>query len=88
MATITKKSWKKEFEEILNGKKKFEVRLGDLDINEGDTIILKEYDNKEKKETGREIRKKVNFVRKTKEMGYWSEEDKTRHGFTIMQLED
>ena len=59
---IKKKSWPKVFEAVRSGKKKFEVRLADFKVKPGDTLALAEWDPKTKKFTGREIRKKVNFV--------------------------
>jgi hypothetical protein len=57
---------------ILAGQKKYELRLADFDIEEGDILRLEEYTkngwtgDKEKREpTGRFIEKKVTFVRKT-----------------------
>lgn len=35
MVEIKKKKWPKYFQEILEGKKKFEVRLADFEINQG-----------------------------------------------------
>ena len=32
------------FELVKSGKKKFELRLADFDIKEGDTLVLKEWD--------------------------------------------
>lgn len=61
---IKKKTWPKYFQEVLDGKKKFEVRLGDFDIKEGDILVLEEYEPKTKKYTGRTIKKKVTFVTK------------------------
>ena len=65
MATITKKIDKKWFEMILSGEKKFELRLADFDITEGDTLRLEEYtEGDEKVATGRAIEKLVTYVRK------------------------
>ena len=36
MLTIHKRVWKEYFEKILIGKKKFELRLADFEVNEGD----------------------------------------------------
>lgn len=41
---IKKKVWPEYFQLILNGTKKFEQRLADFDIKEGDILILEEYD--------------------------------------------
>lgn len=72
MKTITKKIDTDWFELILSGNKKYELRLADFDIKEGDILRLEEYTkngwigDKEKREpTGRFIEKKVTFVRKT-----------------------
>lgn len=37
MKKIEKKIWPEYFQEILNDKKTFELRLNDFEINEGDT---------------------------------------------------
>lgn len=83
---IIKKCEKDMFERILSGKKKFEVRLGNLEINEGDILILKE--SIKGVETGRELTKKVGFLLKTKNLDYWSEKDENKFGFVVIQLED
>lgn len=44
MQTIEKKVWPEYFQQILDGKKTFELRLHDFEIHEGDTLILKEWD--------------------------------------------
>lgn len=42
MANIEKKIWPKYFKEIAFGRKKYEFRLADFDVQEGDMLILKE----------------------------------------------
>lgn len=64
MATIKKKIWPEYFEAVLSGKKKCELRLNDFEINEGDTLILEEWNPKTKEYTGRSIEKKVTYVLK------------------------
>ena len=80
---IIKKCDKDMFELVLSGKKNFEVRLGNIKVDEGDVLILKECDENEK-ETGREIEKKIGFVLNTKDMTWWTEEEKNKNGFVIM----
>lgn len=84
---IEKKIWPKYFEEVASGKKKFELRLGDLEINEGDELLLCEYDPKTKEYTGREIKKKVSYVLKTKDVDFWSKENIDRYGYQIIQID-
>lgn len=43
MKTITKKILKEWLDLILVGKKKFELRLADFDLKEGDVLKLDEY---------------------------------------------
>lgn len=61
---IRKKIWPEFFKQIQSGKKRFELRLADFDIKEGDTLILEEWDPETKQYTGRKIEKRVNFVLK------------------------
>lgn len=64
MVEIKKKIWPKYFEEILEGKRKFEMRLADFDIKKGDILVLEEYNPETKEYTGRVVKKEVNFLSK------------------------
>lgn len=91
MQTIEKKVWSEYFEQILQSKKTFEVRLNDFEINEGDTLLLKEWNPKTKEYTGRELSKKVGFVGKWKidELAeFWPREDIEEKGIQIISLKD
>ncbi len=46
MAIINKKIWPEYFDAITSGKKKYELRLNDFEVNEGDTLVLEEWDSK------------------------------------------
>lgn len=52
------------FELVSSDKKRFELRLNEFNINEGDTLILEEWDSKTKQYTGRKIEKEVDYVLK------------------------
>lgn len=90
MAKIEKKIWPEYFDLIESGKKKYELRLADFSIAEGDELVLKEWDPQTKQYTGREITKKTNYVRKfakedlEKMYGAGAIEE---HGFYIIQLD-
>lgn len=84
---MKKKSWPEIFEKVLNGTKKFEIRLADFECNKGDILVLQEWDPKSQKYTGREIKKKVTFVTKTKDMKFWPEKDVKKYGFQVLSLE-
>ncbi|TSC67589.1 MAG: ASCH domain protein [Parcubacteria group bacterium Gr01-1014_73] len=85
---IKKKIWPEYFEAIVSGKKKFELRLADFTVNEGDTLVLEEWDPKTKKYTGRKIEKRVSYVLKFKtDELFWSKEEIEKHGLQIISLE-
>ena len=87
MAEIIKKCYSKYFQKIIEGKKKFEIRLADEEYNEGDILILKEIDEN-RNFTGREIKKKINYLAKTKNCNYWPKENIDKYGFVILGMED
>ena len=62
MAQIEKKIWPKYFELVLCGKKTHELRVADFSIEEGDTILLREWDPTMKSYTGRQLEKTVTHV--------------------------
>ena len=74
------------FQAIIDGKKKFELRLADQNYKEGDTLVLKEID-KTRNFTGREIKKKITFIIKTKDLSYFKQEDIDKYGYVILSLE-
>ena len=89
MPQINKKIWPEYFEAILSGKKKFELRLADFDVQEGDTLVLEEWDLEKKEYTGRKIEKIVTSVLKFKpsELPFYSKEEVQEHGLQILSLQ-
>lgn len=87
MAVIHKKIWPKYFDEIASGKKKFELRLGDFEVNEGDTLVLEEWDNEKKAYTGRTVEVIATYVLETKGQKFWTQEKVEKYGFQIIQIE-
>lgn len=87
MATIHKKIWGESFEKIISGKKKLELRLANFEINEGDTLILEEWDKDKKEYTGRKVEVIATYVIKTKGQTFWSTEEVEKYGFQIIQFE-
>lgn len=89
MKTFEKKVWPEYFQQILDGKKTFELRLNDFDIAEGDTLVLKEWDPNTKAYTGRELERKVGYVGKWKMddlTKFWPKEDIEDRGLQIISL--
>jgi len=87
MATIHKKVWREYFEKIISGKKKFELRLADFEVNEGDTLVLEEWDKDIKEYTGRKVEVIVTYIFKTKGQTFWSPAEIEKYGFQIIQFE-
>lgn len=89
MKRIEKKCWPEYFQKILDGKKTFELRLNDFNIEEGDIFILKEWNPEIKEYTGRELEKNVGFVGKWKidELTiFWSEKEIENKGLQVISL--
>lgn len=55
------------FSKVLSGEKKFDVRLADFDVKEGDTLVLEEWDNEKNEYTGRKIETAATYILKTKD---------------------
>ena len=81
---IEKKLWPEYFEMILNGTKKYELRLANWKCEVGDIIVLMEWNPEIKEYTGRKIEKEVTCVSKTKDVSLWKPEEVEKHGFQII----
>ena len=81
---IEKKIWPKFFKEVKSGNKKFEFRLADFKCKKGDILVLKVYNPKTKKYTGKSIRKKISFVVKSDGTEFWAKKDIKKYGFQII----
>lgn len=89
MNKIEKKVWPEYFQQILDGKKTFEVRLNDFEINDGDTLVFKEWNPDTKDYTGRELERKVGYVGKWKIddlTRFWPREDIEEKGIQVISL--
>jgi ribosomal protein S17 len=83
---IEKKSWPETFEKIMSGEKTFDLRLADWECKPGDVLVLKEWDPKTKKYTGRSVEKTVNYVLKTKEFKCFSQKEVDQFGYQVIAL--
>ena len=86
MAEIKKKIWPEYYDLVVKGRKKFELRLADFDVKDGDTLILEEWDPKIKEYTGRKIEKKVDYVLKFKLDDFGQEEKIKKRGIVVIQM--
>ncbi len=86
MKIIKKKTRPKIFNLVKAGKKKFELRLADFKIKEGDILVLEEWDPKKKIYTGRKLRKKVKYVLKFKLNDFGQKKEIEKKGLYAIQL--
>lgn len=84
--TIEKKVWPEYFQKILDGIKTYELRLADFKCDEGDTLLLREWNPITKDYTGRQISKVVTYVLKTSDLNFWSQEDVKKYGYQIISF--
>lgn len=83
---IEKKATPELFEKVLSGEKTFDLRLNRFKCNKGDILILREWDPKKQKYTGRVIKKKITFILKTKDLSFWPKEEVQKYGYLVMGL--
>lgn len=86
MAIIKKKIWPEFFELIKSGKKKFELRLADFRIKEGDVLVLEEYNPKKQEYTGRKIKKKVRYILKFNLDDFEQKKEIENRGLYVIQF--
>ena len=86
MAIIKKKIWPRYFELITSGKKRFELRLNDFDIKEGDILILEEWDPETEQYTGRKMEKTIDYVLKFNLDDFGQEKEIKEKGLLVIQF--
>ncbi len=90
MARIEKKLWSEYFDQVASGKKKYELRLNDFEVNEGDVLVLREWNKENNEYTGRTIEKLVTRVNRFKLedlYAFWSKEEIEENGIQIISME-
>lgn len=87
MAKIEKGVQSKYFEEVLEGQKRYEIRLANFDYKPGDTLILKEEKAGTQELTGREIETEILQTINTKiAEQFWSKEDIDKYGLVVLSI--
>jgi hypothetical protein len=90
VAIIEKKIWPENFKKVLSGEKTYEPRLSDFAIQEGDELLLREWNPGAGKYTGRSIRKRVKDILKlspSEIRKYWSQDEIEKHGIQVIRFE-
>jgi len=71
---------------VKSGKKKFELRLADFKVKEGDILILEEWNSKTKEYTGRKIKRKIKYIVKFKLDKFGQKKEIEKKGLYIIQF--
>jgi len=89
MRKIEKKAWPEFYDLFISGKRKFELRLADFDLETGDILVLREYDPKTKEYTGRCAEFKCKKVeRSAKDLLQFYNVDEVKNcGFYIIEFD-
>lgn len=83
---IEKKIPPEYFELVSSGRKRFELRLNEFDIKEGDLLVLKEWDPIKKEYTGRKIEKEVDYILDFKLDTFGQKEEIIKKGLLVIQF--
>ncbi len=85
---IYKKCWPPYFQDVLDGSKNFEVRLGNFSARPGDLLVFEEYlpPGAGDYYTGRVVGRVVTYAVHTKDFTFWPAEEIQEHGFIVMGL--
>jgi ASC-1-like (ASCH) protein len=84
---IIKKVQEKYFNEVKEGRKRFEIRLADFKCKQGDTLVLKEQKQGTKILTGRQIELEILYKLNTKKIEkFYSRQDIEKYGLLIMGI--
>ncbi len=86
---IVKKILPEYFDLIASGKKGYEFRVADFEVEDGDVLVLEEWDSIDattRKPTGRVLEKEVSYAQKFSLDEFKQSEDMQKHGFYILQL--
>ncbi len=87
MVVIKKKILAEYFDAVASGKKTYELRLGDMVVAEGDTLLLQEWNPDTEQYTGREISKQVTYVRRFDiDKLYWPKEEILEKGLVVLSI--
>jgi hypothetical protein len=84
---IVKKVQSNFFEEVLDDKKRFEMRLADFKCKSGDTLVLKEQKKGTKELTGRQRDFEILSVINTKDIEkFHTKEEIEKYGFVFLSI--
>ena len=81
---IEKKIWPEFYKKVQTGEKKFDIRLADFRCKPGDTLVMREWNPRTRKYTGRTIQKRIRRVVKTKDLKFWGKGKIDKYGLQVI----
>lgn len=85
---IEKKLWPERFQQVLDGKKKSDIRLADFEAKPGDLLVLREWDPEKEDYSGRILEKEITSVVKTKDLKVGDSNEVEKFGFQILSFKE
>lgn len=87
MRTIEKKIWPEFFREVKSGKHRAGLRLADFRLRRGDVLLLREWDPKTRKYTGRAVRRKVRWLTRLDILKFYPHRGIRRRGLYLIEYQ-
>lgn len=86
MAIIEKKIWPEFFVKVKLGQKNVEWRLADFKARKGDTLVLREWNPRTKKYSGRVTRRKIYAIHKANPFKFHSLKELKKYGVYLIEM--
>lgn len=86
MKVVEKKIWPEFFRRVKARTKNVEIRLADFRIAKGDALLLREWDPKKRRYTGRTVRRRVRAVHRVDLFTFHSAALLRRYGVYAIEL--
>jgi Domain of unknown function (DUF3850) len=85
--THSLKIWPEFFAPVLDGSKKFEIRINDRHFKVGDILNLREYDDRKGTYTGRSVMKRISYILEGGGAGFIAPRAGLHRQYVAMSLE-
>ena len=87
MRVIEKKIWPEFFRAVKSGKHRAGLRLADFRLRRGDTLLLREWNPRTRRYTGRVVRRKVRWLTRLDIFKFYSPRGIKRHGLYLVEYQ-
>ncbi len=87
MRVIEKKIWPEFFRAVKSGKHRAGLRLADFRLRRGDTLLLREWNPKTRRYTGRTVQRKVRWLTRLDIFRFYSPRGIKRRGLYLVEYQ-